>query len=87
MMRIAATGFDLLMVRESDSIVGYRRHHAMRKPIDIPETRHDRPASQGPGGADAPASQNVGRIMNSKVYSARTDKHSQKCGERHEIEA
>jgi hypothetical protein len=29
MMRIAATGFDLLMVRESDSIVGYRRHYAM----------------------------------------------------------
>src|SRR6476620_2644102 len=34
-----------------------------------------------------PASQNVGRIMNSKVYSARTDKHSQQCGQRHEIEA
>ena len=38
---------------------------------------HDRPAPQGPGGADAPAREDIRRIMNAQIDAAQRHKHNE----------
>ena len=52
---------------------------AMLKP------RHQRPAAEGPGRADAPASENIGRIVNAKVDAADAYEDRQKGRQDNEI--